>query len=179
MVWLTLAWKFLRAIPLKTWLLLAFLAAVLACLAYAHRHGTLTERAAQEAKLAAMIRRGTEAMAEKDRRNAIAQATAFANGQAIGESRARDQRDNLAAKDRLIADLRYGNRRLQDRWQHCLSGPQAGDAADLSGGPVRADELRREIAEEISEGFDADSRHARLVEFVQVQQRLCEAVAGP
>lgn len=176
-VWLTI-WRLLRSIKPQTWLWLLFLAAVIAALAYSHRHGTLAERERQEAKLAAMIRRGTEAIAEKDRHNAIAQAKAFADGQAIGESRVRDQKDIIASKDRLIADLGSGNRKLRDLWQGCLSGPQAGDAADLSGGPVRADELRREIAEQISEADDADSKHARLVEFVHVQQEFMKTVCN-
>lgn len=155
---------------------LAFACAVAAAFLYARAKWIEQGRAEERAKFDLIVRKGREEMIKRDLRNAAAQAKAFANGQAIGESRARDQRDNLAAKDRLIADLRSGNRRLQDRWASCVSRAQAGDAADLSGGPVRADELRREIAEQISEADDADSRHARLVEFVQAQQNFMKSV---
>lgn len=124
----------------------------------------------------AAVARGKEEIARIDRENAAAEATAKAEGEAIGEKRRRDLQDSIAERDRTIAGLRAGTVRLQDRWASCVPQAQAGDAADLSSGPVRADELRREIAEQISEADDADSRHARLVEFVQVQQKLCEAV---
>lgn len=178
MVWVTLVWRFLSAIKPQTWLWLLFLAAVIAAVAYSHRHGTMTERAKQEARIATILRKGKEAIAEKDRLNAIAQATAFAKGQAAGESRVRDQKDIIASKDRLIADLGTGNRKLRDLWQGCVSGPQVGDAAALSGGPVPADELRREIAEQISEGFDADSRIARLIEFQGVLRTQAQQACG-
>lgn len=176
---------FFKGISPKTWRLLLYFALVIAALLYGNHTGKATglakglkERDKVQASWDDAVARGKAAIAEKDRRNAAAQATAFAKGQAIGESRVRDQQDIIEARDRTIAGLRAGSIRLQDRWAACMSGPQAGDAADLSGGPVRADELRREIAEEISEGFDADSKHARLVEFVQVQQEFMKTACG-
>lgn len=174
---------FFRAIPLWAWLAFAVLAAAFV---YGERKESqgmtrglakgLAERDKVQAAWNLAVARGKEEIARIDRENAAAEATAKAEGEAIGERRRRDLQDSIAERDRTIAGLRAGTVRLQDRWASCVSQAQAGDAADLSSGPVRADELRREIAEQISEADDADSRHARLVEFVQVQQKLCEAV---
>jgi hypothetical protein len=165
----------LKGLPWRLIGLVLFGLAVAAAVLYgAHR---LKEAGRDEvrAEWQASIDRGRAEIAELDRQNAAREAEAKAEGIAIGESRARDQRDNLAAKDRLITDLRTGNQRLHDRWQACLSGPQAGDAAAPAGRPDGSDELRREIAGQISEADDADSKVKRLQEFVQVRQKLCEA----
>lgn len=163
----------------RVWALLAFALAVAGAVAYVHRHGTMTERRAQEAKIAEMIRRGEKAIAEKDRLNAIAQATAFANGQAIGERRVRDQQDQIAARDRLIADQRAGTVKLRKLWQGCLSDAKARDDAAMPSGLVPEDELRAAAAADIVRvGQDADSRVARLIEFQDVLRQQCQAIGG-
>lgn len=176
---------FFRAIPLWAWLAFAVLAAAFVYGEHKENQGMargmakgLKERDKVQASWDQAVARGKAAIAEKDRLNAIAQARAFERGQAIGERRVRDQQDVIASKDRLIAGLQSGNVRLHDRWKACLSGPQAGDAAAVSGGPVSADELRGEIAGQISEADDADSRIARLIEFQSVLREQAQQTCG-
>ena len=175
----------LRSIPAKTWRTILYFALVIAALLYGNHTGKATglakglkERDKVQANWDAAVARGNAAIAAKDAANAVAQAKAFTDGIKVGEDRVRDKDDIIAERDRTIAGLQSGTIRLHDRWQACLSGPQAGDAAALSGGPVSDNELRREVAAEISEGFDADSRITRLIEFQDVLRKQCEAIGG-
>lgn len=177
MGWLTLLWALLKRVDWRVYATLAFACAVAAALLYA-RHRWIDEgRAEVQGKWDAAIERGRLEIAELDRQNAAHEATALAEAQNIGEGRVRDLQDELAARDRLIADQRAGTVKLRKLWQGCVSGPQAGDAAEVSGGPVSADELRAESAARIVHyAQDADSKVKRLQEFVQVQQKLCEEI---
>lgn len=173
---LTALWLMLKRVPWKLWAFLALGAAFYAYGEWNDRSGHREGAAEVQGRWDASIARGKEEIARLDRENAASEAKARAEAIAIGESRRRDLQDAIAERDRTIAGLRSGAIKLQDRWASCVSQAQAGDAADLSGGPLRQDELWREIAEQISESDDADSRHARLVEFVQVLRKECEAI---
>lgn len=179
MAWLTLILSTLKWVR-TNWRLcatLAFLCAVAACLLYARSKWIEQGRAEERAKFDLIVRKGKEELAKRDRLNAIAQATAFAKGQAIGESRVRDQQDIIADRDRLIADQRAGIVRLRQQWRGCVSQAEGGSSAGGAGGPQPADELRAAGAADIVRiTADADSKVKRLQEFVQVQQKLCEAI---
>lgn len=182
MEWLTLAWKFLRGIPREVWVLLVFLAAVAFAVGYyqnAKNEAFKAGEAARQVLWDEAVARGREEIARLDRENAAHEAKARAEAVAIGENRRRDLQDAIAERDRTVAGLRAGTVRLQDKWAACVSQAEAGNTSDPAGRPDGADELRREIAGQISEADDADSKVKRLQEFVQVQQKLCEAVAGP
>lgn len=177
MGWVTLLWALLKRVDWRLWLLLAFACVCVFALWKVHREGVETGRSEVQGRWDAAVDRGLLEIAEMNRKNAALEATALADARNIGEGRVRDLQDELAARDRLIADQRVGTVKLRKLWQGCVSRSQAGDAAEVSGGPVPADELRAAGAADLVRiGQDADSKVKRLQEFVQVQQKLCEAV---
>lgn len=177
MGWLTLLWSMLRRVNWRVYAMLAFACAVAAALLYARHHWIAEGRAEIQGQWDAAIERGRLEIARLDRENAAREATALAEAQSIGESRNRDLQDQLASEKRLVSDLRSGNIRLRQHWQGCVSQAAADGAAAVPGGSVPADQLRSESAGRIiAAADDADSKVKRLVEFVQVQHKLCEEV---
>lgn len=176
--------ELLRSIPAKTWRTILYFALVIAALLYGNHTGKATglakglkERDKVQANWDAAVDRGRKEIARLDRENAAAEAKAKTEAEAIGEKRNRDAIDQIANRDRLIADQRNGIIRLRQLWQGCVSGPKAGDATSLPGGSVSADELRAEGAADLVRiAEDADSRVARLIEFQDVLRKQCEAI---
>lgn len=175
---------FFRAIPLWAWLAFAVLAAAFVYGERKEAQGMerglakgLKERDKVQANWDAAVTRGREEIARLDRENAAAEATAKAEGEAIGEERRRDLQDQLASRDRLIADQRNGIVRLRQQWRGCVSQAEGGGTAETAGGLKPADDLRqRDAADLVRIADDADSKVKRLQEFVQVQKKLCEAI---
>lgn len=164
----------IRKVPWQLW---AFLALALAFWWYGeHRHSQ--GRAEVQSEWDEAVERGRQEIARLDAENAAKDEAARVAAQHIGESRARDQRENENGKDRLIADLRAGNRQLRQQFQACLPDSKAATAPAVPGGPVRADPVRPAdavdlagaVGESVLIADDADSRHARLIEYVRVLQ---------
>lgn len=122
------------------------------------------------------------AEAEQQRKISAERAKADqAKSDAIGAKRESDHSSNRLAESQLVADLRSGNRKLRHDLQACLSAPP--DTAGVPGGPVHSDPLRGGDAPDMAGAVggsiyladDADSRHARLIEYVELLQATCSA----
>lgn len=177
---------FLKGVPREIWLLLAFLALVGAAVLYQAHRERMAFRAGEAARQAlwdASIERGKQEIARLDAENAAKDEAARIAAQHIGENRVRDQQDAITAKDRLIDGLRTGNQRLRGQFQACLSDSQASASTAVPSGPVQPDSVRPADALDLAGAVgnsvfladDADSRHARLVEYVDTLRSACGA----
>jgi hypothetical protein len=103
----------------------------------------LAERDKVQAKYDAHLRADTDALDEAKRE---ARAAESAQKQAMADAKAtyaKDKQHALDAKDLVIADLRSGARRLQDKWRGCESGPKTAGGGQGSDGLA---DLRAESA---------------------------------
>lgn len=132
---------FLRSIRWRTWLLLAFLLAIVGAQLYLRhkwvnegRAQVLAEQADERAKVAEDALR--HAQANQARAEQLAQD--FVN---LAAGFLKDKRDAKAKGDTVAAELRASNLRLRKQWTACLS--PSGQAASGSGGTDDAADLRQ------------------------------------
>ena len=76
-----------------------------------------------------------EARAEASEEARLKEITAARAANAVADAYERGKQDAQAAGDRVAADLRAGNLRLQDRWRGC----EAGRVSAIAGSPGESD----------------------------------------
>lgn len=114
-------------------------------------------------------------LTEAARQEAKARATAYATDTAANDKRHKMETDHaLAAKDRVIADLRAGRERMHDWWTPNLSCADAAADQATSGREAEAGQLRAEGAGDLVQvAAEADADRAWYIAELIATRALC------
>jgi hypothetical protein len=165
MIWLSLAWKFIKGLDWKVYAALA----ALALLWTSHHLGYNAGQADVQAKFDRHLAQDKAAFDKAKAEAAATEARQSADFAVIVANLKKEQSDALVKRDAVIAGLRNGTLQLRQHWQGCRSVPAA--PADSFRIEEEARLRETDSGHLVQLGAEADSLIGKCVELLEAERR--------